>query len=187
MKTFIPILALILVGLLVVLSIVMSNVPKTLVDSTISSPSTTLITTVDKVKVISKGERECRRVLERIYGVEFPTIRPDWLKSTETKMNLEIDCYAVIPMKALGYDSVLNAIIACEYNGKQHYKIVEKFQTQKSFESQIWNDDYKKKVCELYGVHYIVVPYTVKLNKIESFIRKELSMRGILPQHSVIR
>ena len=35
----------------------------------------------------SKGEKICRQVLEDHYGVPFPSIRPDWLKSGETKRN----------------------------------------------------------------------------------------------------
>lgn len=136
-------------------------------------------------RVVSRGEKECRRVLERIYGVTFSTIRPDWLKSTETNSNLELDCYAKVPLSMIDAEYTRDDImieIACEYNGKQHYERVEKFQrTEDKFVTQVWNDDYKRKLCSLYGVHLIEVPYSVPLTMIEVFIRDELTKRGLLP------
>ena len=60
----------------------------------------------------SKGETECRKVLESIFGKPFPSSRPDFLRNPVTGgiHNLELDCYN----HELG--------LAVEYNGIQHYK-----------------------------------------------------------------
>lgn len=57
----------------------------------------------------SKGERECRRVLEKIFRIPFPKARPDFLRNAVTggKHNLELDCFS----PQVG--------VACEYNGFQ--------------------------------------------------------------------
>lgn len=136
-------------------------------------------------KYMSKGEEECKRVLERIYGVPFVSIQPDWLKSTETNRNLELDCYARIPLSRIDRRHNKDDItveVACEYQGEQHYRQVKKWQaTEDKFHSQVWNDDYKRKLCAIYGVHLIEVPYTVHVRAIDDFIRGELEKRSLLP------
>lgn len=128
----------------------------------------------------SKGERECRRVLERIYMVRFPTVRPAWLTSTETNAKLEIDCYAEVPIEVNGTTLIIP--IGCEYQGEQHYRVIDTFQDERAHNAQKWNDEYKKRLCTLHGVHLIEVPYTIKLQNIEEYIKKELSIRNILPE-----
>src|SRR5690348_6310742 len=81
----------------------------------------------------SKGEKECRRVLEEIYGKSFTKVRPKWLKNPETGRNLELDCY----------NEELK--IAVEYNGEQHYKWPNfTKQSQEDFIQQVRRDKYKK-------------------------------------------
>lgn len=58
---------------------------------------------------IGIGERICKLIFESIFKEEFIKIRPDWLKNSSSRRNLELD----------GYCSILN--IAFEYNGEQHY------------------------------------------------------------------
>jgi hypothetical protein len=129
----------------------------------------------------SKGESECRRVLSRIYGVSFPTVHPEWLRSTETGRKLELDCYGEIPASSLGMGEGTIAI-ACEYQGAQHYAhIPSMHKTEYQYQSQLWNDEYKRRLCEEYGVHLIIVPYTIKLSEIKHYIYKELEERCLLP------
>src|SRR5579884_2904756 len=67
----------------------------------------------------SKGEEECRIVLEKIFkGYKFGPIRPDFLKNV-TGYNLELDCYCE------------ELKLAVEFQGKQHYEYVQFFHKNK--------------------------------------------------------
>ena len=112
----------------------------------------------------SKGEIECKRVLESIFSKPFPKIRPDFLKNHIVNgSNLEIDCYN--PELKLG----------CEYNGIQHYEFKPFFHKNKeAFYNQKYRDDMKRRMCKDNGVFLIEVPYSVKNQDIEGFIRDKL-------------
>jgi hypothetical protein len=118
----------------------------------------------------SKGEIECKKVLENIFKKPFISIRPDFLKNTITGgNNLELDCY----------NSELK--IAVEYNGIQHYKFSPFFHKNKDqFHNQKYRDDIKKRLCEENGILLIEVPYTVKLEDIDKFIKTKLFENGKL-------
>jgi len=112
---------------------------------------------------INKTENKCRKILERIYGLPFETIRPDWLKSPKTGKNLELDCY----------NQQLN--IALEFNGKQHYSYVPYFhKSKKEFFSQVHRDDWKRKKCIEKGITLIEIPYWVIDTELEKYIREQL-------------
>ena len=119
----------------------------------------------------SKGEIESRRVLEKIFKTQFPKARPDFLKNPVTGgvSNLELDCYND-EMK-----------LGLEYNGVQHYKFKTFFHKNKDqFTMQKYRDDMKTRMCKEKGITLIEVPYTVKLNDIENFIKDELTKLGII-------
>ena len=104
----------------------------------------------------SKGELLCKRAIEDIYGDEFYTVRPDFLKNPETKRNLELDLYNE------------NLKIAIEYNGEQHYVFPNCFhKTETEFINQVRRDEYKKQKCKEMEIHLISVPYTVPKNYID--------------------
>lgn len=111
----------------------------------------------------SKGEEICCSVMEKIYGLPFYTVRPNFLKNPETGRNLEIDCYN--PELKIGV----------EYNGKQHY-VYPNFtgMTKEEFYNQLRRDRFKRESCDLNGVYLITVPYTVKHQDIENYIRERL-------------
>lgn len=117
----------------------------------------------------SKGELECRRVLEAIYNKPFPKIRPNMLRNPVTSsdmndVNLELDCYN---------DDLK---LAVEYNGIQHYKYIPFFHKNKeAFQNQKYRDHMKRELCKKNGITLIEVPYTVKVEDIETFLRKSLS------------
>ncbi len=114
-------------------------------------------------KFVSKGERECRRVMEEYYGVKFDSIRPNWLKNPETGCNLELDCY----------NDELK--LAVEYNGEQHYNWPNYTkQTFEQFINQTRRDIYKKKICDLRGIYLISVPYLIPIQKIKEYILSQL-------------
>jgi len=106
----------------------------------------------------SKGERECRRVLEKIFQAPFPTVEPWWLINPATGERLEIDAYN----KEIG--------IGLEYHGKQHYNQESFAQTDEQFASQNARDDVKFRLCQENDVYLIIVPYTVPLEQIEEYI-----------------
>ena len=109
----------------------------------------------------SKGEIECRRVLQKIYGRPFNKDRPDFLNNPVTGgiYNLELDCY----------DKDLK--IAVEYSGRQHYEYVPFFHKNKeAFLNQKYRDDMKRRMCVDNGVFLIEIPYTTKIADIEAEI-----------------
>ena len=117
----------------------------------------------------SKGESECRRVLQILFKRKFASSRPDFLRNPVTggNFNLELDCY----------DSQMK--LAVEYNGIQHYIYTPYFQKSKAhFLNQKYRDDMKQRICKEHGITLINVPYTVKLKDIEGFIIEECRKNG---------
>lgn len=125
--------------------------------------STALICTPKKGRFMSKGEKICKETMNRIYGLDFVSIRPNWLKNPETKCNLELDCY----------NDELK--LAVEYNGVQHYKWPNFLnQSYDQFINQVRRDKFKKECCEKMGVYLIIVPYNVDHDKIPEYIMSKL-------------
>jgi len=120
----------------------------------------------------SKGEVECRRVLEEVFGKSFAKDRPNFLRNPVTSNgmdsnNLELDCY----------NSELK--LAVEYNGIQHYKYVPYFhKTKDAFQNQKYRDYMKRDICTKNGITLVEVPYTVKVSEIKSFLLQKLSSAG---------
>lgn len=111
----------------------------------------------------SAGEKECRRVLEKIYGAKFPNVRPGWLRNPITNRTLELDCY----------NEKLS--LACEYQGRQHYEYVKHFHKNKGdLRGQISRDKCKARMCKKNGVDLIVVPHSVGRDGVEKFIIRHL-------------
>ena len=113
----------------------------------------------------SKGEVECRRVLETIFKKPFNKARPDFLNNPVTggNFNLELDCFN----EELG--------LAVEYNGVQHYKFVPFFhKNNEAFLNQKYRDDMKRRICKEHKIALIEVPYTVKVDDIEYFLKSEI-------------
>lgn len=120
-----------------------------------------------KIPVDSRGERECRRVLEQIFKSSFPKKRPSFLHNKVTGQPLEIDCFNE------------ELMLGCEYNGRQHYEYVPRFhRSRESFHNQQYRDDIKYRACAENNIRLIIVPYTVQIPQIESFIREKLISLG---------
>jgi hypothetical protein len=117
----------------------------------------------NKTNFVSKGERICCETMEKIYGVPFITVRPNWLRNPETGENLELDCY----------NEQLS--IAVEYNGEQHYKWPNfTNQSNSEFINQVRRDMLKADICEKRGTYLITIPYTVPHDKIPDHIISKL-------------
>ena len=115
--------------------------------------------------VITKGKREemCRRIFESIYGVEFKSCRPEFIRNPKTNRKLELD----------GYNSDLK--IAFEYQGHQHYEFPNTFhRTEKNFRDQLYRDQYKRKRCNELGIYLISIPYHIKTKDLRLFIISKL-------------
>ena len=115
----------------------------------------------------SKGERASRAAAERIFNKPFIKVRPDFLRNAVTNHNLELDVY----------NEELK--LAIEYSGRQHYEFVPFFhKNYEAFLNQKYRDEMKKNKCKEQGIQLIEIPYTVKLEDIESFIRIESKKLG---------
>jgi hypothetical protein len=113
-------------------------------------------------------EGYCRNIFEKIFNKPFPTVRPNFLKRTNNRV-LELD----------GYNQELK--LAFEYNGIQHYKFTPAFHSSlEDLRKQIQRDEEKKQLCKRAGVILIEIPYTVKKDKFENFIKTKLKNLGYL-------
>lgn len=118
---------------------------------------------------ISKGERKIKEVLNTLYvNSKFTKVRPDWLKNPKTNRNLELDFFNP------------ELKIAVEYNGEQHYTYKPFFhKSELDFQEQVYRDKLKKRLCAENGVILVVVPFTIKLNDIETYIRDEIKLQTL--------
>ena len=119
----------------------------------------------------SSGEKECRRILQKIFNKPFNKCRPNFLSNPVTgdRFNLELDCYEH------------SLKLAVEYNGIQHYKYIPYFHKNKeAFYNQKYRDDMKRRMCRDNKVNLIEVPNTVEINQIEAFIIDKLKIIGYI-------
>lgn len=87
------------------------------------------------------AEEASRQYLEKIFDNKFPSIRPSWLKSSVTGMNLELD----------GYCAELN--LAFEHQGHHHY-----LDSYGNLDRVQRNDKLKKEMCDKIGIKLIIIP-----------------------------
>ena len=112
----------------------------------------------------SAGEKECRRVLEAMFGRPFPKERPPFLKNEVTGKPLEIDCCNL----ELG--------LGVEYNGRQHYEFTPGMhRTKDAFHTQKYRDLMKQRLCDEHGFTLVVVPHTVPVEDIQGFLQSRLA------------
>ena len=113
------------------------------------------------------SERICRGVFESLFNERFPKIRPDWLVSPEGH-KMELD----------GYCAALR--LAFEYNGEQHYTNVGHFhEDAEAFAKRREADDWKVQLCNGHRIRLFVIPYTIKYDELEAFIRSEANTWGV--------
>jgi len=116
-----------------------------------------------KPKRMNKGEEKTREIFEELFNKSFDRIRPDFLKNDCTDINMEID----------GYNDEIK--LGFEYQGIQHYKHTPYFHKDiQDFNKQIYRDNLKQEILEKNNIKIIYVPYSVEMNDLEDFIKKEL-------------
>jgi thiol-disulfide isomerase/thioredoxin len=108
----------------------------------------------------------CRKIFEKIFGEDFPSERPLWLRGPKGG-RLELDGFC----KKLG--------IAFEYQGIQHYEQHGKYRGEEALEERKRIDQLKKQLCFANGVKLIEVPYTVDYEHMQDWIIIECSNQGI--------
>lgn len=110
-----------------------------------------------------KNERRCREIVEKLFGKPFESVRPNFLKNTETCKNLELDMFNP------------DLMLAIEYNGEQHYKYPNGFhKTEEEFIQAIRRDKYKKEICETLNIYLLTIPYTINYDDLETYIINNL-------------
>jgi len=115
----------------------------------------------------SKGEKECRRVLQELFNAPFPSCRPQYMQNSVTKHKLELDCYNE------------EMALAVEYNGKQHYEFVKAFhKNHEAFRNQQYRDKMKEQLCVDNGILLITVPYWIEEGSIHNYLREKLTSYG---------
>ena len=136
-----------------------------------TSKKTKLPLKAQKKNTDSRGEIECRNVLEDIFRRSFKKYRPDFLNNPVTggSFNMELDCYNP------------ELKLAVEYSGKQHYEYVPYFHKNKeAFLNQKYRDELKRRMCKDNMVTLIEVPYTVKIEDIKGYLMNKLLKRGYI-------
>lgn len=115
----------------------------------------------------SKGERECKAVIERLTGREFVKVRPSFLFNYITEQNLELDLY----------NEELK--LAVEFNGEQHYKYTPYFHRNKeAYYCGRYRDDMKRRLCDKEGVILISVSYKEK--DVETYLSEQIKKLNAL-------
>jgi hypothetical protein len=118
----------------------------------------------------SLGERICRLFFQELFGVEFPSSFPKWLR-INNKIKLELD----------GYNEGLR--LAFEHQGEQHFNT--KTQFIKSDEKLKHRQNYdliKKELCQKNGIVLIEVPEInnkIKVVDLKNFIKEECKRNNI--------
>jgi len=117
--------------------------------------------------ICSQGisERICRQFFNKIFHTEFLKVKPSWMMGTKN-----------YPLELDGYSPKLR--LAFEYEGIQHYREWENFPGGDV--NKIRNyDRLKKRYCRENGVTLIIIPYNVKPEDMESYIKKKAKDKGI--------
>jgi hypothetical protein len=119
-------------------------------------------------------EERCREIFEEIFGVEFKSVRPGWLKNPATGHNLEIDGFNPNIKTRLGKG------LGFERDGEQHSKYVPYFHRSgpEEFIYQAKKDEWKDMRCKQKGVMLIRIPAYVAYSDLERFIKAALKKEG---------
>ena len=119
----------------------------------------------------SRGETECRKVLESIFKRSFKKARPDFLRNPVTggSYNLELDCFCP------------ELRLAVEYHGRQHYEYIPFFhKNREAFLNQKYRDELTRRGCQDNNITLIEVSYEVPTNDIKNFLIQNLIQKGFL-------
>jgi len=115
---------------------------------------------VDRDATESKIEYAARKAAERVFQKQFKKIRPTFLLNEVTGKNLEIDLY----------NEELK--LAIEVQGQQHYKYIPYFhRNYEAYQCQRYRDVIKKLLLQKQHIHLIEIPYNVKPEDMDHYLR----------------
>jgi hypothetical protein len=87
-------------------------------------------------------------------------------------------------MELDGFNSDLS--LGFEHNGQQHYGLDGFFTTRPDqLESRLADDAEKLRLCKVNGVTLIVVPFSVPLKSVQSYVLRELAAIDIVPPNTI--
>ncbi len=117
-----------------------------------------------------KNEERCREIFNNIFGVEFKSVFPNWLKNPVTNRNLQLDGYNETIRTPLGKG------LAFEYDGQQHAQYTPRYQgSPDEFIYQTKKDSWKDMKCKEKGVLLIRIPHFVAFPDLERYIKQKLN------------
>lgn len=109
------------------------------------------------------SERAVRHIVEELFGAEFPSTWPDWLRKRGALQGLQLD----------GYNKTLN--IAFEYQGIQHYQFIPYIhRTRENYRALRRRDRWKQQKCVKMGVLLIVIPHQENLSNLLDHVRSHV-------------
>ena len=99
----------------------------------------------------SRGEVKIHEILEEAgFNFKEEYIFPDLKSSSGRPLRFDFVIF--------DDDGKIDFII--EYQGKQHYEPSQKFGGKRGFQQQQFNDNQKRRFCELHQLTLIEIPYT---------------------------
>lgn len=108
-------------------------------------------------------ENVMRQVLEDLFQLPFPKVRPPFLLNPATRRRLELDAYCA------------ELRLAAEFAGEQHRVFPNScHDTIEEFERQQQRDRLKQQLCTQHAVTLLVVPDTVRKEAMQDYVRSHL-------------
>lgn len=133
-----------------------------------------------KTKRLWKNEERCRQIFEKIFGVKFESVRPDFLKNPVTNRNLELDGYNPTIKTKMGRG------LAFERDGEQHAMYIPSMHKNnpQEFIYQDLKDKWKSEICKKEGIMLIRIGHEVAYDDLERYIIAKLRMNGVIHSNS---
>jgi len=110
------------------------------------------------------SEQKFRDVIEEVLKEDFPSQKVDWIRNPETGYPLELD----------GYNKKLG--IAFEYQGRQHFEIIDCFGGEKKLRTQQKRDAIKKQACQKNGITLLCPTYELNPKDYKEWIKEQLGL-----------
>lgn len=136
----------------------------------------------DRVKDLKKHPRTKSEalaidILEKIMGVSFPTVNPDWLRVSEDggpSHTIELD----------GYNAAVG--VALEFSGPLHTKWTPSVEPYEGYLRRVILDQAKIELCKKHSVCLIVIDMTLPRAHWRNYIASRLQDCGKLPKDRAI-
>jgi len=111
---------------------------------------------------VYKSEQRFRDAIEKVFGEKFPPKKVTWMRNPKTEYPLELD----------GYNEELK--IAFEYQGRQHFEVIDCFGGEKKLQIQQERDAIKKQKCLENNIILLCPTYKLNPQNYSKWILKQL-------------